>query len=114
MDDEELLAVLKSEMLLTEARAQGARHAYESKSVLIAWNECDFGRGNTIIIKFSDGERAAEFDKVEWSEYDFRGYKGPALYGWIILKSGKKSKFRQALCTIDMLRAGHVLLAPKK
>ena len=111
MDDKELLAVLKSEMLLAEARAQGAKEAYEWKALYLARRACKFNSGDKIIIKFSDGDVPALFDSVKWSSYEFEDYKGPAIYGWRILKSGAKSKTKHALCTIDVLHKGYVMAA---
>ena len=108
MNDKELLEVLKNEMLLAEARAKGAKEAYEWKALCVARTECNLRPGDKIIIKFSDGDMLASFEDVKWSSYEFRGYKGPGLYGRRILKSGAKSKIQQALCTFEMLRGGHV------
>lgn len=111
MDDKELLSVLKNEMLLTAARAHGAKEAYEWKALCLARQECKFNRGDKIILKFSDGDVLAFFDGVKWSSYEFEKYTGPAIYGRRILKSGAKSKTVQALCTIDVMYRGYVLPA---
>jgi len=111
MDNKELLEVLKNEMLLAKARAEGTREAYERKAVDIAWDDCKFRHNDKIFIKFSDGDKFAFFDKIKWSEYSFIDYEGPALYGWFALKNGTKSKTYGAICTIDMVRSGHVKIA---
>ncbi len=108
MDDKELLNTLKAEMLLAEARAIGAKEAYQLMAVRAARKECNLNHGDKIVIKFSDGDLLAEYGGMEWSTWEFSGYKGPALYGWNILKSGARSKTRKALCTFDMFRDGHV------
>lgn len=110
-EDKEILEVLRREMLLSEARSDGAREAYKQKALNIAMRDCPFFSGNKVRLEFSDGFQMAVFDSIEWSRsWEFRDYEGPALYGRMILKSGKRSRVRQALCTADAMRAGLVKL----
>lgn len=115
MDDRELLAALKSEMIMAAARAEGAREAYHQRAIYVAHNNLGYiSRGKKIIIKFSGKDVMAVFDQLKWCSYDLDDYIGPALYGRMLLKSGKPSKYTMALCSIDMVRNGCVELLGNK
>jgi hypothetical protein len=107
-NDEELLVVLKNEMLLTRARAFGAKEAYEIFSTRVARSLFPYRSGNRIVIKFGDGELLAEFCSIEWADWQLDDYRGPAIFGWRILKSGAKSRTKEALCSINMWKSGLV------
>jgi hypothetical protein len=106
--EKKLVGLLKKEMLIAKARSIGAKEAYEKHALYVARAECKFRHGDKVSIQYSTGPQVAVVDDVEWSWYHIRDYEGPALFGWPLLKSGKPSKVRRALCTIRMVEAGYV------
>lgn len=105
MKDEELLAALKGEMILTEARARGAREAYEFEALHQARDLLDEKHGITpgvrVLVHFTNGDFVYEYRKVAWGWLE----KEPVLMGRKILKSGKPSKnnWDQTICGISYL-----------
>jgi len=101
MNDDELLNALKSEMLLTEARAHGAKEAYRSKALDRAINlvsqriKC----GDMIEIPFKTGAICYKYTKVDW----YWVFDEPVLFGARILKNGKPSKIDDVICGVGDL-----------
>jgi hypothetical protein len=106
-DEESLLILveLKRQWLMAKAHEEGFRRSYQKHAVWRAQeaaSNAGMGGGGAIIsYAFSDGEVQAAFDGVEWCGYGLDRYQGPAIYGFEILKSGKKSKIRRAFCPYD-------------
>ena len=111
MSDKEILDALKNEMLICEARALGAQEAYKKHFLYSEIRACPFSLGQSIIVSYTDGDVRAVFCDVSWSSWEFNDYKGPAIFGRRILKSGKPSKVVTVLCPTSMLRNGRVSLA---
>ena len=111
MSDKEILDALKNEMLICKARAIGAEEAYKKNFLYAEIRVCPFRRGDRIIISYTDKDVCAVFYDVSWSDWEFNDYKGPAIFGRRILKSGKPSKVVTVLCPTSMLRNGRVNLA---
>lgn len=103
MKDEELLAVLKNEMLLTEARALGAKEAYRTQAVVMARRAViDRGieLGDMIVVHFHEGDASFKYQGVEW----MIGEREPVLVGKKVLAKGNLSKVdRDPICTISYL-----------
>lgn len=92
MKDDELLNALKGEMLLSEARARGAKEAYQGEAIRQAmWalrEKHGITRGNRIEVHFTNGVSVYEYRDMSWGWSE----EEPVLMGLRILKSGKPSK----------------------
>lgn len=101
----ELIAVLKQEALVTEARARGARLAYERESLDMAvdtlFEEKGILSGATVVAHFATGDVTYKYRGLEWD--------GPAdmpvLVGQKVLKSGALSAAgEEVICTFSERR----------
>lgn len=105
MNTEELLSALKGEMLLTEARAMGAKAAYEIESLkqarILLREKHEIGPRDRVVVHFTNVDLVYEYREMAW----LRNVKEPVLMGRRILKSGKPSKndWNEMICGIGNL-----------
>ena len=106
MKDEELINALKMEMLLAEARARGAKEAYQREAIEQARRVLAEKRGinpcDRIEVVFAGGVVCIyEYREIAWGQYK----EEPTLRGRKILKSGKPSKnnWNEEICGISNL-----------
>lgn len=105
MKDDELLNALKGEALLTEARARGAKEAYEGEAIRQARRVLDEKHGVTprdrVEVHFTNGDFIYEYREMAWGWRE----KEPVLMGRKILKSGKLSKnnWDEIICGVSYL-----------
>lgn len=91
MNDKELLDVLKTESILAEVRAVGAKEAYQQEAMRQARKALfakDIYPGDKVVVRFTNGDFVYVFRRIEWSY----GKHEPWIWGSRVLKSGKLSK----------------------
>jgi hypothetical protein len=106
MNDEELLAELKREMVITAARAAGARSAWAremiEQSERALSKKHDIHRGDRLCVLFNVGYRFYVYRKLEIGY----GETEPYLWGVRVLKSGRLSsggQYNERICKISYL-----------
>lgn len=102
--DEEILKQLKNEMILTEARARGAKEAYRNAAISNAHDVIykKFGRNfwGKIVVHFTNGDFIYELKNISWGFIE----EEPVLEGRRILKNGRPSKIElEKICGLSYL-----------
>jgi hypothetical protein len=89
MITQELVEILKQQMLLKEAKSEGAYMAYRKAKLQLCNENYRFKQGQKIFVQYSNGPIDYIFEKIDWHFYN--RYE-PVIFAHQLLKNGKLSK----------------------